>query len=155
MDKSQKKLSASLEDYLESIYHIETRKQAARAKDIAEQMDVKGSSVTGALQALAKRKLINYAPYDLITLTDKGKTLAREVVKRHQLLRKFFMDVLDVEEELAEKAACGMEHSIPLGIFERLIEFVEYMTQDTDDEKRKLVEEFRSQWAGDRESHDL
>lgn len=154
MKPSRKRLSASLEDYLEAIYHIEKRKQAARAKDIGDRLQVKGSSVTGALQALAKRKLINYAPYDVITLTDKGRSLAREVVNRHQVLRKFFMDVLDVEEEVAEKAACGMEHSVPRGIFERLIRFVEYFTQETDDERRKLIENFKSQWADKQDFHD-
>ena len=47
------KLSASLEDYLEAIFHIEKSRRVARAKDIARRLNVKGSSVTGALQALA------------------------------------------------------------------------------------------------------
>ena len=154
MDPNRKRLSESLEDYLEAIYHIEKRKHAARAKDIGARLDVKGSSVTSALQALAKRKLINYAPYDVITLTEKGRSLAREVVSRHQVLRHFFVDVLDVEEEVAEKAACGMEHSVPRRIFERLIRFVEYFTQDIDDERRKLIENFKSQWTDKQDSHD-
>jgi len=153
MDSSQKRLSASLEDYLEAIYHIENRKQAARAKDIGDSLDVKGSSVTGALQALAKRELINYAPYEVITLTGKGRALAREVVKRHRVLRKFFVDVLDVDEKIAEKAACRMEHSVPRKISERLIGFVQYLTKETDKEKRKLIENFKSQWADKKDSH--
>lgn len=154
MEPSRKRLSASLEDYLEAIYHIEKRKQAARAKDIGASLNVKGSSVTGALQALAERKLVNYAPYDVITLTGKGRSLARDVVSRHQVLRKFFVDVLDVEEEVAEKAACGMEHSVPRRIFERLIRFVEYFTQETDDERRRLIENFKSRCTDKQDSHD-
>ena len=34
-------LSASMEDYLEAIYHIVTAKHAARAKDIAKRLKVK------------------------------------------------------------------------------------------------------------------
>ena len=64
------------------------------------------------------------------------------------------MDVLDVEEEVAEKAACQMEHSVPRRIFERLIGFVEYLTQDIDDERRKLIENFKSQWGDKGDSHD-
>ncbi len=77
-------LSASLEDYLEAIFQIVRDKQAARAKDISERLKVRRSSVTGALHALADRELINYAPYDLITLTDKGKIVAQAVVRRHE-----------------------------------------------------------------------
>jgi len=45
-------LSASLEDYLEVIFHLEKENRVARAKDIAEQMNVQRASVTGALKAL-------------------------------------------------------------------------------------------------------
>ena len=110
------RLSDSLEDYLEAIFHIEEAKQAARAKDISERMHVAGSSVTGALQSLAKRKLINYSPYDLITLTEKGREAAKDIVRRHGVLRRFFVDVLDADPGEAEKSACRMEHALPPGI---------------------------------------
>ncbi len=47
-------LSASQEDYLEAIFHISEEKMAARAKDIAKYLDVKASSVTGALAHIGK-----------------------------------------------------------------------------------------------------
>ena len=46
-------LSASLEDYLEAIYHTVVAKGAARAKDIVLRMGVHNSSVTQALRSLA------------------------------------------------------------------------------------------------------
>ncbi len=85
------KLSASLEDYLEAIFWIAESKGAARAKDIAERLCVKASSVTGALQALKEKKYVNYAPYDVITLTSKGMEVAKKVVRRHQILSDFFI----------------------------------------------------------------
>lgn len=105
-------LSESLEDYLEAIYHIVGEKQAARATDIRERMGVSGSSVTGALRALAERGLVNYAPYDIITLTAKGEAAAEDVVHRHGVLRGFFVEVLGLPETTADEAACGMEHHI-------------------------------------------
>ena len=54
-------LSASLEDYLEAIFHIVAEKKVARAKEIAEALQVSRPSVTGALHALAERGLVNYA----------------------------------------------------------------------------------------------
>ncbi len=120
-------LSSSLEDYLEAIFHIISVKQAARAKDIAERLNVNNSSVTGALRSLSQKGYINYAPYDLITLTQKGRALAKNVVRRHKALKKFFIDVLGAEEKDAEKTACKMEHSISPNILERLIRFVEFV----------------------------
>jgi DtxR family Mn-dependent transcriptional regulator len=123
-------LSASLEDYLEAIFHIVEQKQAARAKDISKRMKVNGSSVTGALHALAERELVNYAPYDIVTLTAKGKELAEDIVRRHEVLHEFFVKVLGVEEAEAQRAACEMEHAVSRAILERFIEFVEFMEKD-------------------------
>ncbi|NLX13643.1 MAG: metal-dependent transcriptional regulator [Phycisphaerales bacterium] len=120
-------LSASLEDYLEAIFRIVQEKPAARAKDISKRLEVGRSSVTGALHALADRELINYSPYDLITLTDKGKAVAADVVRRHEVLRDFFVRVLAVDEPEADSAACKMEHAIPEVILDRFIEFVDFV----------------------------
>jgi len=120
-------LTASLEDYLEAIFHIIAEKEAVRPKEIAKRLKVSNPSVTGALRALAEKGLINYAPYDVITLTPTGKTAAKDVVRRHEVLRDFFVKVLAVDEPTADKAACEMEHSIPGIILDRFIQFVEFV----------------------------
>ena len=120
-------LTASLEDYLEAIFQIVEDKQAVRAKDIGERLEVGRSSVTGALHALADRELINYAPYDVITLTDSGRAMAEEIVRRHEVLRDFFVKVLSVAPGEAEEAACKMEHAISEAVLERFVEFVEFV----------------------------
>ena len=120
-------LSASLEDYLEAIFHIVARKQAARAKDIAERVGVNRSSVTGALHALSDRGLVNYAPYDVVTLTEPGRLAAADVVRRHEVLRDFLERVLGVEAGQAEQAACRMEHAAPRDVIERLVAFADFV----------------------------
>ena len=121
------KLSASLEDYLEAIYNIIREKNAVRAKDIAARLKVSNASVTGALRALAKRALLNYAPYDVITLTPEGEHVAREVARRHEILRDFLTKVLAVDYQEADKAACSLEHGVPPDIIDRLVQFVEFI----------------------------
>lgn len=120
-------LTASLEDYLEAIFHIIEEKQAVRAKDIARRLKVSNPSVTGALRSLAEKELITYAPYDVISLTPRGKTVAMDVVRRHEVLSDFFVKVFAVEESAADEAACRMEHSIPKEILERFIRFAEFV----------------------------
>ncbi len=120
-------LTASLEDYLEAIFHIIDEKQAVRPKDIARRLAVSNASVTGALRALADKGMIHYAPYDVITLTDDGLRLARDVVQRHVALRDFFVKVFAVEYAAADEAACRMEHGVPPVILERFLEFVRFV----------------------------
>ena len=116
-------LTAALEDYLEAILNLCRFDSAARSRDIAESLNVHKSTVTAALKSLGQLNLINYAPYEAVTLTPKGRRLAEDVARRHAALRDFFVDVLRVDETTAETAACGMEHSIPREIVEKLATF--------------------------------
>ncbi|MHB9024679.1 MAG: metal-dependent transcriptional regulator [Armatimonadota bacterium] len=122
-------LSASLEDYLEAIFLIANTKGAARSKDIAEHLAVKGPSVTGALRLLAEKGLVNYAPYDVVTLTASGQQQAASIVKRHEALHSFLVDVLLLDEATAETTACQLEHVIRGPVLERWVEFVEFVKQ--------------------------
>jgi DtxR family Mn-dependent transcriptional regulator len=120
-------VSSSLEDYLEAIYHLERTNRVARSKDISGRLGVSTASVTGAMRALAQRKLVNYAPYEVVTLTKVGRKLAAGVAGRHQALKEFFVSVLGVDEKVAGENACRIEHAISETLLERLIRFVEFI----------------------------
>lgn len=119
-------LSASLEDYLETIYFLSRDEGKARPKEIAKRMKVRAASVTGALKALAEKRLINYAPYSSVTLTDEGRVVASGIAKKHEALLHFFTQVLGLEAGEAEEFACSMEHTIPDHILQRFARFAEY-----------------------------
>ena len=127
MKKPITDLSASLEDYLETIFLIVEGKGAARPKDIADRLHVRAASVTGALKTLAKKELVNYSPYDVVTLTAAGKRIARTISKKHNALLRFFTNVLDIAPKEADDLACTMEHSIPDHVLERFIGFAEFV----------------------------
>ena len=120
-------LTSSLEDYLETIYLIISEKEAVRPKDIAKRMNVSNASVTGALKTLANKGMINYAPYDVITLTNEGRMAAMDVLRRHELLKDFLVKVLGISVEEADKAACAMEHGISVEIIDKLARFAEFI----------------------------
>lgn len=119
-------ISDSLEDYIEAIYHIVKEKSAAKPRDLADRLRVSSASVTGALKLLAEKSLINYAPYDVITLTEKGRACAEDVARRHEVLRDFLVNIFAVEYKEADEAACAMEHSVPAPILERFVRFAEF-----------------------------
>ena len=125
--KEKTDLSASLEDYIEAIYHIIEKKLVARSKEIATKLDVSRASVTEALRALSKKGLINYAPYEAITLTDEGRIVAEDVIFRHEALKRFFIEVLAINSDIAEEGACKIEHSAPPEIIARMINFTEFI----------------------------
>ncbi len=136
------KLSASLEDYLEAIFNLADDAGGARSKDIAAMLGVARSSVTGALQLLCDKGLANHEPYGRVTLTQQGEAVAREVVRKHDILTSFFADVLGVERETAQRAACRAEHTLGPEIIGRLLSFIDYVVASGRD-GRDIAGEFR------------
>lgn len=135
------KLSASLEDYIEVIYNLIAEKNFARSKDISARLEVSGASVTEALRSLSRKGLVNYAPYEAITLTTRGRRAAQDVVRRHDALKQFFVEVLDIEPALAEQGACRVEHAAPQAIIDRMINFINYL-ESYPAESRELIRNF-------------
>ena len=119
-------LSASQEDYLETIFFLSRDGGNVRPKRIAESMRVRAASVTGALKALAEKGLINYTPYASVTLTDDGREIAGKIAVKHEALLHFFTQVLGIDSAEAEEFACTMEHTIPDHILQRFVRFAEY-----------------------------
>lgn len=120
-------LSESLENYLEAIFELEKTHKVARAKDIADRLSLQRGSVTGALKTLAGSGLINYEPYSFITLTPRGKKIAADIAFRHQAIREFLINVLQIDADTAEETACRMEHVIDPMTLERLVCFIKYV----------------------------
>jgi len=120
-------LSESMENYLEAILDLEKTNKVARAKDIADQLELQRGTVSGALKILKEKGLINYSPYSFITLTAEGKNIAKLIHRRHQVLNDFLQNVLQIESEKANKTACRMEHAIDEETLERFVAFIEYV----------------------------
>lgn len=138
-------LSASLEDYLEAIYHLSQGPDGARSKDIAQKLAVSRASVTGALRMLADRGLVNYKPYGQITLTDNGQQLAARVARRHEVLNRFFAEVLGADADSARQAACQAEHALGPEITPRLTAFVDYVMRSQNNEM-PIAGQFQQYW---------
>lgn len=126
-------LSASLEDYLEAIFNLAGESDVAHSKDIAGLLNVSKSSVTGALRVLKEKGLANYKPYDSVTLTKAGQAAAAEVVRKHNILKSFFVNVLGIEKDTAQKAACKAEHILGPEVIARLLCFIEFVTKNSEE----------------------
>jgi len=105
----------SYQRYLDTIFNISKKKKGGWVtnKEIAENLQVEPASVSGMLEKLKKKRLINWEPRKSIRLTDKGKKYALQLEETHDLLRIFFKDILKIDdEEIVEKVSCEIEHHI-------------------------------------------
>ena len=128
MASQSQPLSRALEDYLETIYLLAHERGYARVKDIASERDVRAASVSPALKRLAELGLVDYERREYVALTDEGTEQARRVLSRHQVLRRFFEEVLLMPAEAAEGEACAMEHSLSDAGMDRFVRFFEFLS---------------------------
>ena len=135
-------LSATLEAYLETILRLEQKKRFARARDIADALSVAKSAVTAALRTLSDMALVNYEPYEPVTLTAQGMEKAKAIALRHRIVQDFLENALGLEAERAESIAYGMEHAIDREAMERFICFLAFIGQ-RDEQGQSWLTEFK------------
>jgi DtxR family Mn-dependent transcriptional regulator len=123
-------LSPALQDYLEEIFQQVRSQRVARVSAIARSLDVGKPAVTSALKSLAARDLVHYEAYQFITLTDTGRRIAREITRRHEVLRTFFVEVLGIGADRAEQNACRIEHQVDRTVLDRIGQLTEFVRSD-------------------------
>lgn len=117
-------LSRKAEDYLEAIYVILKKKGYIRVNLIAKEMGVTAPSVCEMLMKLNEKGLVGYEKFGGVTLTKKGKEIAKAVKDRHDTIRRF-LKMINVPEEIAEKDACTIEHHLDPKTIIQLKKFVD------------------------------
>ena len=124
---NQPALSASLEDYLEAILDVEKSEKNVRVKDVAKKLDVTLPSVTEAIKNLEREGMVFHEKYEGIELTKQGRKMARDIARRHEILRHFLKEILGLSETQAEETACVMEHNLTLETIDGLIVLSEFL----------------------------
>ncbi len=113
------------EDYVEMIYELIREKGYAKPVDIASHLHVTAPTVTGMLDRLREEQLVVHEKYGGIVLTEKGRSMAQTLGRRHALLVSF-LRLIGVVEATAQKDTEGLEHYVAPATLELLARFVEY-----------------------------
>ncbi len=145
---SEKKLSHILENYIEIIFEEEMNEGAARASSIADKAEVSRSTITSALKNLKDLGYIDYSPYSLIRLTEKGKELGIDLSQRHTIYKDFFSEILKINDKEADEVACALEHVVPLPVTKRMGQFLLYMRAN-----RENYENWQEEYKNLRKTH--
>ncbi|MEF9863338.1 MAG: metal-dependent transcriptional regulator [Christensenellaceae bacterium] len=117
-------ISASSQDYLEIIYTLYKSGIEVRSVDIATAMGVSRASISKAMGVLKNAGMVMQEKYGRIMLTTEGMAAAKKVIRTHETLKSFLVDVLGVSEKIAQQDACKMEHSISPETLKKLISYL-------------------------------
>ena len=127
----------SLEDYLEAIYNSINQRGHARTNEIASDLGVKAPSVTEMFNKLREKGFINYKKYEGVTLTERGRKVAKDVSDVHENIKKF-LKILQVSPDQADRDACKVEHSLSKESISQLSKFIDFVQRCPEEEARWL-----------------
>lgn len=109
---SPRKMSPSLEQYIEAIAELLTQDKVCSVSDIAAQVQVSRPAVSRAVRELSDQDLVAHKAYGYVDLTEKGQKIADMLTARHEALYAFLKDVLHYDEDWADEEACRLEHQV-------------------------------------------
>lgn len=118
-------MTSSLEDYLEAVFVLSKQKGNVRLTDIAEHLGVSKPSVNRAVNTLTQNGFLEHVTYGDIVITPAGESYAANVLRRHKLIKQFLISELGVDEKIAERDACQMEHVMSPVTIDKLYEYLE------------------------------
>jgi DtxR family Mn-dependent transcriptional regulator len=100
----------AFEEYCEAIWELSEDDIDVIQARIAERLSVSRPAVSEMIRKMEGEGLISLG--SSISLTDKGRTLAERVVRRHRLAERFLTDILGLSWAEAHQEAGKWEHVI-------------------------------------------
>lgn len=112
-------IKESAENYLETIFMLNSKKGYARSIDVANELGVSKPSVSVAMKHFREEGYITIEEDGALKLTAKGEEIAERVFERHQVIARALI-ALGVDEETAYDDSCKIEHDISQKSFEKI-----------------------------------
>ena len=126
--KTEESLSATVEEYLESIYNMNAEDEVVIGARLAEKFHVSAPTVTEMLKRLVRDGYIEMDAKRQVTLTEAGNKAAEAVLRRHRLTERFLVDMLGMQWHQVHEEACRLEHFISGAVEDRVIASLNYPT---------------------------
>lgn len=108
----KKTLSPAHEDYLKAIYTLKANGSEVNNSALANHLEVSPASATNMVKKLAELDLVEYTPYQSVTLTKAGELIALEVLRHHRLLELYLHQKLNLPWDQVHAEAERLEHVI-------------------------------------------
>lgn len=123
--------SVSKENYLKLIYaHKQRSNKSVTTSVLAHDLEVSNAATSEMAKKLYSSGLVTYKKYKGLELTQEGKKIALDVVRRHRLWELFLMKVLKLSWAEVHDEAERLEHISSEKLIDRIDEYLEYPVLD-------------------------
>jgi len=124
------KVSSSAEEYLLTLYRLESSGERAGSSQLAKMFGVKAPSVTGMLRRLSGRGWVRYQRYRPPELTEDGRGVAVLLIRRHRLLETFLVRFLDYSWDEVHTEVQLLEHTVSERLLARIDRKLDHPSYD-------------------------
>lgn len=134
-------LTHSAAHYLVAVHDLLGERGYVRSADVAKKLGIARSSASLGLRALIDKGYIKEDANKFLQMTPKGLQLAKEIIGKKVVLKRFFQDILKVKPYQAEVDTCKIEHLISSETGANLLGFIRFMSSK-DPQVKKVLEKF-------------
>lgn len=124
------KYSSSKENYIKAIFHLQEIHGLVTTNALANELETRAASVTDMLKKLKNQKLLIYEKYKGFKLTQEGRKIALQIVRKHRLWEFFLVEKLRFGWDEVHEIAEELEHISSVTLVDRLDEFLGYPKSD-------------------------
>lgn len=123
--------TSTTEDYLKAIYKLSSESgKGVSTNAIADELSTKASSVSDMVKKLSDKKLVNYVKYQGTNLTDEGKKIALNIIRKHRLWEVFLVKELKFKWDEIHEIAEQLEHIKSPQLIDKLDEHLGFPQSD-------------------------
>src|SRR5438876_8375525 len=126
--KTEEPLSATVEEYLETIYNMNMEDEVVIGARLAEKFRVAPPTVTEMLKRLMRDGFVEMDHKRQVTLTEAGNQAAEAVLRRHRLTERFLVDMRVLQWHQVHEEACRLEHFISGAVEARVVTTLNHPT---------------------------
>ena len=116
--------STSEENYIKAVFHLQGKQDVVTTNAVAEKLHTRPASVTDMMKKLKAKKLLHYQPYQGFKLSQEGKKVALDVIRRHRLWEYFLAEKLKFNWDEVHVVAEDLEHVSSKKLIDKLDEYL-------------------------------
>ncbi|MDO9377709.1 MAG: metal-dependent transcriptional regulator [Nocardioidaceae bacterium] len=117
------------EMYLRTVFELEEEGIVPLRARIAERLHQSGPTVSQTVARMERDGLLSVEGDRHLELSERGRSLATRVMRKHRLAERLLTDVIGLEIEFVHEEACRWEHVISEQVERRLVELLEHPTE--------------------------
>jgi DtxR family Mn-dependent transcriptional regulator len=117
------------EMYLRTVFELEEEGVVPLRARIAERLGQSGPTVSQTVARMERDGLLTVEGDRHLELSDRGRSLATRVMRKHRLAECLLVEVIGLDWELVHEEACRWEHVMSETVERRLLEVLGHPTK--------------------------